>query len=286
MKFSIVIPTHNEEKAIENTLKELKDYLSNKKYQTEIIVINDGSNDQTKKILEKIEGIKLINHPYKKGYGASIKTGVKNALNDWILLYDGDGQHQPEYIEKLVQYSNDYDMIVGARAGYQGPINRQPGKKLLALVANYLVQQKIPDLNSGFRLIKKDLFLRFLHIFPNGFSLTTTITLAFFKDGLNVKYVPIRINKRKGESTVGLKDGLEALMTVFRTITLFSPLRIFLPTSFFLFYLSLLISIVQSFFLREFNISDTTILFFISSLFLFFFGLLADQISAIRRERR
>ena len=286
MKFSIVIPAYNEEKAIEDTLKELKDYLSNKKYQTEIIVVNDGSKDQTKKILEKIEGIKLINHPYNKGYGASIKSGVKNAQYDWILLYDGDGQHQPQYIEKLIKHNKNYDMVIGARVGYQGPLSRQPGKKLLTLVANYLVQQKIPDLNSGFRLIKKDSFLKFLHILPNGFSISTTITLAFFKEGLNIKYIPIRINKRKGQSTVGLKDGFEALMTVLRTITLFSPLRIFLPISFFLFCLSLLVSIVQSVYLKEFNISDTTILFFVSSLFLFFFGLLADQISAVRRERR
>lgn len=286
MKFSIVVPVYNEEEVIGNALKELKDYLSNKKYLTEIIAVNDGSKDQTKKIIEKIEGVKLINHPYNKGYGASIKSGVKNARYDWVLLYDGDGQHQPEYIEKSVQHSNDYDMIVGARTGYQGPLFRQPGKKLLTLIANYLVRQKIPDLNSGFRLIKKDLFLKFLHILPNGFSLSTTITLAFFKEGLNIKYIPIRINKRKGQSTVGIKDGFEALLTVFRTITLFSPLRIFLPISFSFFCLSLLVSIVQSVYLKEFNISDTTILLFVLSLFLFFFGLLADQISAIRREIR
>ncbi len=286
MEFSIIIPTYNEEQGIKETLKLLKKYLEENDFQTEIIVVNDGSTDQTKKILENIENIKLINHPYNKGYGASLKTGVKNAQYNWVLLYDGDNQHNPKYIKNLIEYRNNYDMIVGARQGYQGPLIRQPGKKLLFWTANYLVQKKIPDLNSGFRLIKKDLFLKFYHILPNGFSLTTTITLAFFKEGLSVKYVPIEIKKRAGKSSIRVIHGLEALMIVFRTITLFSPLRIFLPVSCFLFFLSLLVSVLQSISLKELNISDTTILLFISSLFLFFFGLLADQISAIRREKR
>jgi len=284
MKISIVIPAYNEEEGIKNVLEELKTYLKKNDIRTEIIVVNDGSKDKTKKILENIKDIKLINHPYNKGYGASIKTGVKNAQYDWILLYDSDGQHKPEYIKELIKYRDNYDMIIGNRKGYKGPLMRQPGKKLLTWTANYLVQKKIPDLNSGFRLIKKDLFLKFSHIYPNGFSLTTTITLAFFKEGLNIKYVPIRINKRNGKSTIRVFHGLEALITIFRTITLFSPLRIFLPASFFFFLLSLIISVFQSIPLKDFNISDTTILFFVFSLFLFFFGLLADQISAIRRE--
>jgi len=285
-KFSIIIPAYNEEESIAQVITGVKNYLPKEKYDYEIIVVDDGSTDQTNKILKNIKNIKLINHPYNKGYGAAIKTGVKNAQYDWLLFYDSDGQHQSKYIEKLIKYTNNYDMIVGARIGYQGPLSRQPGKKLLNWIANYLVQQKIPDLNSGFRLIKKDLFLRFSHILPNGFSLSTTITLAFFKEALNVKYIPIKINKRVGKSSVTIKDGLETLMLIFRTITLFSPLRIFLPISFSLFCLSLLVSIIQSLYLKKFNISDTTILLFVSSLFLFFFGLLADQISAIRRDRK
>ncbi len=285
MKISIIIPVYNEEEGIKNVLVELNNYLKENNILSEIIVINDGSTDQTENILKQINNIKIINHPYNKGYGASLKTGVKNAQYDWILFYDSDGQHHPEYIKELIKHSDGYDMIVGAREGYQGPFIRQPGKKLLIWTANYLVQKKIPDLNSGFRLIKKNLFTRFSHIFPNGFSLTTTITLAFFKEGLNIKYIPIKINKRNGKSMIRPIHGLEALMIIFRTITLFSPLKIFLPASFFFFILSLIISISQSISLKSFNISDTTILFFVFSLFLFFFGLLADQISAIRREK-
>ncbi|MBL7148211.1 MAG: glycosyltransferase family 2 protein [Nanoarchaeota archaeon] len=284
MTFSIVIPVYNEEEGIKETLTRLNNYLQNKNFETEVIVVNDGSTDRTKEILDNIENIKLINHPYNKGYGASLKTGVKNAQYDWVLLYDGDSQHTPEYIEELIKHSNNYDMVVGAREGYKGPLLRQPGKKLLIWTANYLVQKKIPDLNSGLRLIKKNLFLKYAHIFPNGFSLTTTITLVFFKEGLNIKYIPIKINKRDGKSTIRPIHGLEALMIIFRTITLFSPLRIFLPVSFLFFILSLITSIFQSISMKELNISDATILLFVFSLFLFFFGLLADQISAIRRE--
>lgn len=285
-KFSVIIPAYNEAEAIKGVLQELKTYLNEKKYQAEIIVVDDGSTDQTNKILKDFQDIKFISHPYNKGYGASLKTGIKNAEYDWILWYDADGQHKPEYIEELIKYRNEYDMVIGARLGYQGPFFRQPGKKLLHYLAEYLVQQKIPDLNSGLRLVKKDLFLKFSHILPNGFSASTTITLAFFKEGFNVKYVPIAIKKRKGESSVKIRDGLKTVMFILRIIILFSPLRIFLPVSILTFGLAIFSLILDIFPYSQgqLNIGDTTILLFVSSLLFFFFGLLADQISAIRRE--
>ncbi len=284
INFSIIMPAYNEEKAIKNVLKELKNYLKEKKYQVEIIVVNDGSTDQTGKILKEIQGIKLINHPYNKGYGAAIKTGVKNTKHNWIIWYDSDGQHQPKYIEELIKYRKKYDMVIGARQGYKGPIMRQPGKKFMRYLAQYLIQHKIPDLNSGFRLIRKSKFNKFIHLFPNSFSISTTTTLAFFKQGFSVKYTPITIKKRRGKSSVTINDGFKAIVLIFRIITLFSPLRIFLPVSFIFFVLSLIVFTLQYISTQVFNISDTTILFFVFSLFLFFFGLLADQISAIRRE--
>ena len=287
INFSIIMPVYNEEKAIKDVLEKLKTYLEGKEYQTEIIVVNDGSTDQTKKILKEIKGIKLINHPYNKGYGAAIKTGVKNAKYDWILWYDSDGQHQSKYIEKLIKYRKEYDMIVGARQGYQGPIIRQPGKKLIKHLAQYIIKHKIPDLNSGFRLIKKSKFEKFVHLFPNGFSISTTITLAFFKQGFNVKYIPITIKKRRGKSYVALSDGFKSIMLIFRMIILFSPLRVFLPVSGSIFALGLLSLSLDIFLFSKQgrpNIGDTTMLFFVFSLFFFFFGLIADQISAIRRE--
>lgn len=287
-KFSIIMPAYNEAGAIKDVLEKLKAYLNEKKYQTEIIVVNDGSTDKTDKILKVLKDIKLISHPYNKGYGASLKTGAKNAQYDWLLFYDSDGQHQPKYIEELIKYRDEYDMIVGARIGYQGPLIRRPGKRILRWLANYLAEQKIPDLNSGFRLIKKDLFLKFSHILPNGFSLSTTITLAFFKEGLNVKYAPITINKREGKSSLKIQDGFKTIILIFSAIILFSPLRIFLPVSVLIFGLALLSFVLDIFLFSrgQLNIGDITILLFIFSLFFFLFGLLADQISAIRREGR
>ncbi len=281
--FSIIIPVFNEESSVIEVIEKLKDYLSQQNYVYEIIAINDGSTDKSKELLQAIYGIKLINHPYNKGYGAAIKTGVKNSQYDWVLFYDSDGQHQPEYISKLLEQVEGNEMVVGERVGYKGPFIRQPGKKILHWIANYLVNQKIPDLNSGLRLVKKDLVLQFLPILPNNFSLSTTITLAFFKEGLNVKYVSITINKRKGEnrSTVKMKDGLQTLLLILRVITLFNPLKVFIPASLFLLIFGTGFSIYGI--VRFGRLPNSGIIIFLSGFILFFNGIFADQIAAIRR---
>lgn len=282
MKFSIIIPVYNEEQIVEKTIEDLKLFLNFQEYESEIIAVNDGSTDKTKEIAEKIEGIRIINHPYNKGYGASLKTGAKNAKFNWLLFYDADGQFNPSYIPHLLQYAGEYEMIVGERQGAnKTPWMRRPGKALLHLVANYLVERKIPDLNCGFRIIKKEKLLQFSHILPNGFSLTTTITLAFFKEGLDVKYIPVEMQKRVGRSSVRPKDAATTLLLIFRVILLFSPLKIFLPISALLFTGG---SIAFFWELTKLNISDSAILLFLSALIIFFFGLLADQISSLRRE--
>lgn len=285
-KFSIIIPVYNEERAIKSVLRELKDYLKEKSYQAEIIVVNDGSTDQTKKILKKTKGIRLINHPYNKGYGAAIKTGLQAAQYNLLLFYDSDGQHQPKYIEKLIKYIGQYDMVIGARqGGYQGSLGRRLSRKLLQWLAAYLVKQSILDLNSGLRIVKKNSLLKILHLLPNSFSLTTTLTLTFFKQGLNVKYVPIRMRERIGQSTVKIKDGFNVLVLMTKTILLFSPLRIFLPISGLL-ILGAMGVMIYDFIQRGFkDPHDLTILLLtFSGLILFFFGFLADQIATLRRE--
>ena len=283
-KVSIIIPVYNEENSLAQVIAELKNKVDSLSIEYEIIVINDGSTDQTKNILEKIEGIKLIDHPYNKGYGASLKTGVKNAEFDWLLSFDGDGQHKPEYIEEFLRHADQYDMVIGARQGYQGPLWRQPGKKLIHLIANYLADRKIPDLNCGFRLLKKKYFSRYEHLFPSGFSLSTTSTLAFFKEGLNIKYVPVTINKRVGKSSLKTSDGFKTIMLVVRLIMLFSPLRIFIPLAFFGFCVSF-VWMIHDLIIYHFSlISKSSGFIFVASLLIFLFGLLADQVAAIRRE--
>lgn len=278
--FSIIIPAYNEEKQIRGTVESLLRYLEKTSYVFEILVVDDGSTDGSADMLKSLP-VTLIQHRHNRGYGASIKSGVKESKYDRVLLYDADGQHTPEQIALLVDAQEGYDMVVGARQGYQGPWIRQPGKRLIKKVAEYLSEQKIPDFNSGLRIIDKALFNAFISLYPEGFSLTTTITIAALQNHYRVKYVPITVQKRQGTSTVGWRDALTTIMLVSRLIVLFSPLKLFASIASFLFLLgfaSLIYDIVQ------FNLNELTFLLLISALLIFLFGLLADQISEIRRH--
>ncbi len=284
IKFSILIPVFNEENVIGKVVINLHNFLKNKLYDGyEIIVINDGSTDNTDNILKNIEleNFKTFTNPYNKGYGSALKLGAQNSKADFLIFYDGDGQHNPKDILKLIKNKENYDMVIGSRQKYQGPMWRQPGKKIINVIANYLVNYKIPDLNSGLRLVRKSYFEKFEHLYPNGFSLTTTISLAFIKYGYNLKYIPIEINKRIGKSTVGISDGFKAITLVLRMIMLFSPLRIFLPLGFIIFIFGILSLIIDIF---NKNLTDATTLLFLTSIIICSFGLLSDQIAAIRRE--
>jgi glycosyltransferase involved in cell wall biosynthesis len=281
-QLSIIVPAHNEEKIISQTIEALKNELSKiLELEYEIIVINDASTDKTIDVLEKIEKIKIINHNQNKGYGASLKTGIREAKFEKLLFFDADGQHKGEYIREMLKYANDFDMVSGARIGYKGPIIRQPGKKILHWLANYLSQQKIPDLNCGLRIVKKERISEFMHLLCDGFSFSTTSSLLFLTEGMSVKYVPITVNKREGKSKVRPKHAFDTLIFILRVILLTSPLRIFLPISILLFVASgalLIQNIIHE------NISDATILLLVSAILIFFFGMLADQVSAIRKE--
>ena len=277
---TIIIPAHNEEEGIADVINGVKGL--NTGY--EMIVVDDGSTDNTYKLVAET-GVKVIRHPYNKGYGAALKTGIRNANADVVLFMDADGQHQPSDIKKLIQYVGEYDMVVGARTKKSKiSLLRRPGKKVLGITANYLSGMKIPDLNSGFRAIKKNVAMEFMHILPNTFSLSTTITLALITSGYNVKYVPIEAPERVGTSKIKpFRDGFRFLLMIVRTISLFNPLKIFLPVSLSLFLGGALYS-TYGVILYE-DISDTSILLIISSLIIFFFGILADQVSVLIRRR-
>ena len=277
---TIIIPAHNEEEGIADVINGVKGL--NTGY--EMIVVDDGSTDNTYELVAET-GVKVIRHPYNKGYGAALKTGIRNANADVVLFMDADGQHQPSDIKKLIQYVGEYDMVVGARTKKSKiSLLRRPGKKVLGITANYLSGMKIPDLNSGFRAIKKNVAMEFMHILPNTFSLSTTITLALITSGYNVKYVPIEAPERVGTSKIKpFRDGFRFLLMIVRTISLFNPLKIFLPVSLSLFLGGALYS-TYGVILYE-DISDTSILLIISSLIIFFFGILADQVSVLIRRR-
>ncbi|HPA25383.1 MAG TPA: glycosyltransferase family 2 protein [bacterium] len=283
MNLSILIPVFNEAETIKSVISGLQNELLNLNLTNyEILVINDCSTDATAEILKTIENIKIITQPYNKGYGAALKTGAKQAVYDWLMFYDADGQHKPEYLKDFLPYTQNFDLVSGERIGYKGPWIRQPGKRFINWLVKYLFKIKINDVNCGFRLVKKHEFLRFSHLFPDGFSISTTTVFAFLKEKLNIKFVPLTINKRAGgKSMVKPRQAFVYLMLIFRLVMLFSPLRIFLPVSGFLFGVGLIYLIYD---LTMVNISEGTIFILITSILIFLFGLIADQIAALRRE--
>jgi glycosyltransferase involved in cell wall biosynthesis len=284
MTFSIVIPAFNEGQNIAALLHTLMAYLRDQHLQGDVIVVDDGSTDATAREAAAIPGIRVISHPYNKGYGAAIKTGIEAATTEWCFTYDADGQHTPELLSLLLPHCTEPNhMVVGKREGYCGPWIRQPGKRILSCVANYLTQRKIPDLNSGLRAFRRQEFLRFQHLFPNGFSLSTTSTVCYFKENLNVVYVPIRIKPRIGRSTVQMRDAPRTFLLIVRLIMLFSPLRIFLPASLFFAMLVIADVVYEMSTTGNFTNKSTVALLSLTSL-TFFFGLIADQMAAIRRE--
>ncbi len=285
---SIVIPAFNEERSIGATLDGLRAWRD----RAEIIVVDDGSTDCTGEIANKA-GARVIRHLHNKGYGAALKTGIRAASGDIVVMMDADGEHDAGQISALLDSFDDNDMVVGARGkGSHAPLLRRLLKWPLFQVANYLAQTKIPDLNSGFRAVRRDVAVRFLHILPNGFSLSTTLTLALFKEGYNTLYVPITTKPRVGTSTVNpIKDGLNTVMLIIRIIALFDPIKVFLPTSVGLFMIGLLYWIASMVFRYNARIEPAAhiptgaMIMLVSAVIVFMFGILADQVSAIRREK-
>lgn len=173
---TIVIPAHDEEKGIEKVINGVKNTMKDMNMPYEIIVVDDGSTDKTAEIVKKREDVRLLQHPYNKGYGAALKTGVKNAEGDIVLFIDADAQQSPNDIPRLLKPMGEYDMVVGARAkGSKISLLRRPGKFVLSVLANYLAGVKIPDLNSGFRAIKKEIVMKYMYILPDTFSFTTVL---------------------------------------------------------------------------------------------------------------
>lgn len=280
-RVSVVIPAYNEESALSTLVEELEgappDY--------EILVVDDGSTDRTGEIL-KSRGIRVIRHPYNIGYGASLKTGIRHAAGEIIAIMDADGQHRLSDLLNLLASLEDYEMVVGARTreSQTSPL-RKPFKALLGWVANYLSGTKIPDLNSGLRVFRKKTVEEFLPILPNGFSFSTTQTLAYLTAGYPVSYVPVKTGGRQGRpSNVRVfTDGFNSVLLIIRTIALFNPLRIFLPVAFFLLFIGSLYLVEEL--LRVQQIPGGAVLTLLAGTLTFFFGILADQISLIRKLR-
>lgn len=277
IKTSIIVPVFNEEEVIEEVIASLKKYLSE---ACEIIVVNDGSTDKTRELLEKIADIRIIHHLENRGYGAALKSGIKKSQGEYILIIDADGSYPPESISELINQKDYYDMVVGARTNYQRqiPTLRKPAKWILNQLANYLTKTKIPDLNSGLRIIKKDVLNRFIHFLPDGFSFTTTITLALLTNDYQVKYISINYYKRKGKSKIKpIRDTLVFFQLIIRTVLYFKPIKVFIPFSLMIFAIAIIVGMYSILFTPK--LMDTTVvILFATALQTFFFGLIAELI--------
>jgi len=277
---SVVIPAYNEEEGISKVLTDLKTILDSTHLQYEIIVVDDGSSDKTAEIVQKQDFIRLIQHPINRGYGAALKNGIKSANGDWILITDADGTYPNKYIPELLKYSDEYDMVVGARTGENVsiPLYRRPAKLFLTKLANYLVGTKIPDLNSGMRLFRKKDSMKYFHILPSGFSFTTTITLSYLSDGFLVKYVPIDYHERHGSSKIKpFRNGMNFILLILKAITYFNPLKVFLPISFIMLLAAALLFWYTAFVFGK--LADiSVIVLIVASIQICLFGLLADLI--------
>jgi glycosyltransferase involved in cell wall biosynthesis len=273
---TILIPAFNEEKAIASVVERLK----KSHPDDEILVVDDASTDQTAKLAETA-GARVIRHQFNLGYGGALKTGIRHAQNEILMFFDADDQHDPADIHPIVEALENTDMAVGARPKGSGALYRRSGKWFLHRVANYLVGHPIPDLNSGLRAIRRNLALQFLHLLPNGFSFSTTITLALMRSGFQVAYVPIKVKERIGKSTLSLKDFFKTLFLIIRMITLFAPLKIYVPVT----GLLLLIAIPSLIYdILQHNITDTTVLLWLMTVVIFLFGLLADTVALMSRR--
>jgi glycosyltransferase involved in cell wall biosynthesis len=278
---SIIIPAYNEEGAIKSVVNSL----INDFPDVELLVINDGSDDRTGELAEKA-GARVIHHEYNLGYGSALRTGILNSSNDYVLFCDADGQHRNQDVKKIIELAEEYDMVVGTR-GSDSHVHRQRkvGKWILKVFANYLAGCKIPDLNSGLRVMKKDILIQYLHLMPHGFSFSTTSTFAFLKGNRRIYWEPIKVHERVGKSTVRqLKHGPQTIMLMLKLTMLFNPLKIFLTVTS-LNFLMLIVSFIWDMSLNGgMGISDTTVLLTLSTVLIFLFGLLADQLASLRRE--
>jgi glycosyltransferase involved in cell wall biosynthesis len=277
---SVIVPAMNEADAIGEVVARLRSAAP----WREIIVVDDGSGDDTG-AAARAAGACVIRHPYNKGNGAAVKTGVRTATGDFILIVDADGQHDPEDARRLVERLGEYDLVVGARApSTQANKRRRIGNALLNWLAGYLTGRHIPDLTSGFRGARRAHLCEFLHLLPNGFSTPTTTTLAFLRAGYNVAFEPIAAHPRVGRSKIRLaRDGAKFFLILLKVITLFSPLRIFIPISAAALALGLAYGVWNV--ATYSRIPNGSVLLILFAVVVFLVGLVSDQISALRMER-
>ena len=249
----------------------------------EVLVVDDGSTDETS-ARARAAGACIVRHPYNKGNGAAVKTGVRRANGDFVLIIDADGQHPPEDAQRIAARLGEFDLVIGARSGAtQATTARRLGNAVLNRFASYLTGRPIPDLTSGFRGARTECLREFLHLLPNGFSTPTTTTLAFIKAGYNVAFEPIDARQRSGHSKIRFaKDGTRFLLILLKIVTLFSPLRIFLPISLVSFATGSIYGIFNM--IATGKIPNGAVILILFAVIVFLVGLISEQVASLRFE--
>jgi len=276
---SVVIPAYNEEAAIGAVVERVRARHEWK----EVVVVDDGSQDQTAARAEAA-GARVIRHPYNKGNGAAVKSGIRAAQGDVILLMDADGQHDPEDIDALIGPIGVYDMVIGARSSGDQTLVRALGNAVFQTLASWLTGRTIPDLTSGFRAARRALLMDIVHLLPNGFSYPTTSCLSFLKSGYNVLFVPVRAHRRIGTSKIKpLRDGTKFLLIILKVVTLYNPLKIFFPLSASAFVLGTVYGVWNV--VVKHKIPMGAALLIQLAVVVFLFGLISEQIASTQERK-
>lgn len=294
LKVSVIVPAFNEAQSVKQTILGIQQIFDSSEITGEILLIDDGSTDETAELAGKTSA-KVLRHQNNLGYGASLKTGIRNASYDTIVITDADSTYPIDMIPELLSRmeKTDTDMVVGARTGdkVNVPLTRKPFKWVVRRLAQYIVKRPIPDLNSGLRVFRKDLALRYYNIYPNGFSFTSTITVASMCDNYKVEYVPINYHQREGESKIVPTDFFAFVMLVLRLSVLFRPLRVFIPVSIFCFsigFLKLIHDVIMAIGISSDTgasllvlpvVSSTAVTFLLASLQILLVGMVAEALS-------
>ena len=278
---TVIIPALNEGPHLNNVLSELRQECGD--FIETVVVIDDGSSDDTGRVAADA-GAVVITHPSNLGYGASLKSGLRHAVTSHIATFDADGQHRAADLRRLWESRAGSAMVVGARQRLlRSPLWRMPGKWMLGVLAAYLVKRPIPDLNSGLRLVTRDVAMRYAHLCPRGFSMSTTLTMAVMTRGWPVTFLPIDVRPRTGQSTVTVTTGLETVVLLLRIICLFNPLRLFVPAAAVVALAGIAWGIPYAAAGRGMSVG--AMLAIVTATLLFSLGLICDQVSQLRLER-
>ena len=280
-KVTVIVPAFNEEPVIGRVIQDVRTILEAEHIDFEVIVIDDGSYDETSKAAA-MAGAIVHRHPYNIGNGAAVKRGIRMATGDIIVMMDGDGQHDARDIPRMLEYMPQYEMVVGARTREsESAWHRNLANRVFNSLATYIAGRKVEDLTSGFRAIDGAIARRIVYLFPNGYSYPSTATITLFHTGHSVKYIPIKAFARIGKSKIKpLRDGMRFLVILARMATLFTPLKLFLPLGGLIFFPGFFYAIIRLIVGKPWTLP--IVISITGGLLIFTLGLISEQIALLR----